>query len=474
MLRLATAFKKEPTSATLLPMPNTQTMELSGWGRYPRAFNSVFEPATIDQAMPPADARMIVRGQGRSYGDAAMSQDGLVMLSQRLDRFISFDETTGLLTAEAGTTLAEVLREFVPRGWFPSVVPGTKFVSLGGSVAVDIHGKNHHRDGSIGSHVPRFKIILADGSSQVCTPNTEEGLFWATVGGMGLTGIITEVTLELIPIQSSFMIVQHHQARDLDASLRMFEDRTYDEHYTVAWIDCLAKGRSLGRGIFMRGHHATASELPQAFRIKDDSLRVPRQSYNLKFLPSWVLNPFSVALFNETYYRRQGRRKKPFIQHYDHFFFPLDRIENWNRLHGKRGFLQYQCVLPGSEAPRSLQFVFEELVRSRRPCFLSVLKRFGPANGGPLSFPLEGYTLSLDLPINDPDLFAFLDRLDEIVLSCGGRVYLAKDARLRAETFRAMYKRLSDWQRVKSRVDPGNRFDSDLARRLGLRSIPSP
>lgn len=451
-------------------MPNTQTMELSGWGLYPRAVNSVFEPATIDQAVPPADARMIVRGQGRSYGDAAMSQDGLVMLSQRLDRFISFDETTGLLTAEAGTTLAEVLRKFVPRGWFPSVVPGTKFVSLGGSVAADIHGKNHHRDGSIGSHVPRFEITLADGTSKVCTPESEAELFWATVGGMGLTGILTEVTLELIPIESSLMIVQHHQARNLDESLRMFEDRVYDEHYTVAWMDCLAKGSSLGRGILIRGHHALQSELPEAFR-KDESLRRPRRNFNLKFgFPSWVLNPFSVALFNEAYYRRQGRRKEPFIEHYDDFFFPLDRIENWNRLYGKRGFLQYQCVLPSREAPRSLQLLFEELARSRRPSFLSVLKRFGPANEGLLSFPLEGYTLTLDLPINDPSLFAFLDRLDEIVLSCCGRVYLAKDARLPAETFRAMYTRLNDWQRVKSRVDPENRFDSDLARRLGLRS----
>lgn len=451
-------------------MPNTQNMELSGWGRYPRAVNSVFEPATIDQAVPPADTRMIVRGQGRSYGDAAMSQDGLVMLSQRLDRFISFDETTGLLTAEAGATLAEVLRKFVPRGWFPSVVPGTKFVSLGGSVAADIHGKNHHRDGSIGSHVPRFEIRLADGSSKICTPKSEEELFWATVGGMGLTGILTEVTLELIPIESPFMIVQHHQARNLDESLKMFEDRAYDEHYTVAWMDCLAKGSSLGRGILIRGHHARQSELPEAFR-KDDSLGLPRRNFNLKFgLPSWVLNSLSVALFNETYYRRQGRRKEPFIQHYDNFFFPLDRIENWNRMYGKRGFLQYQCVLPAREATRSMQFLFEELARSRRPSFLSVLKRFGPANDGLLSFPLEGYTLTLDLPISDPSLFAFLDRLDEIVLSCGGRVYLAKDARLRAETFRAMYARLNEWQRVKSRVDPENRFDSDLARRLGLRS----
>jgi decaprenylphospho-beta-D-ribofuranose 2-oxidase len=452
-------------------MPNTQTMELSGWGRYPRAVNAVFEPETLDQAVPPADARMIVRGQGRSYGDAAMLQTGLVMLSQRLDRFISFDEQKGLLTAEAGTTLAEVLRTFVPRGWFPSVVPGTKFVSLGGAVAADIHGKNHHRDGSIGSHVSQFEIILADGSRKTCAAVSEEELFWATVGGMGLTGILTEVTIELIAVESPFMIVQHHQARNLDESLKMFEDRAYDDHYTVAWIDCFAKGSSLGRGILIRGHHAKQSDLPEAFQIKDESLCVPQQNYNLKFdLPSWLLNPFSVALFNETYYRWQGRRKEPFIQRYDNFFFPLDRIENWNRLYGKRGFLQYQCVLPARDAPRSLQFLLEELVRSRRPSFLSVLKRFGPANAGLLSFPLEGYTLTLDFPVNDPDLFAFLDRLDEIVLSSGGRVYLAKDARLRAETFRTMYKRLNDWQRVKSRVDPGNRFDSDLARRLGLRS----
>jgi len=425
----------------------------------------------MDQAVPPGDVQMIVRGQGRSYGDAAMSRDGMVMLSQQLNRIISFDETRGWLTAQAGTTLAEILRTFVPMGWFPAVVPGTKFVSLGGCVAADIHGKNHHREGAIGSHVREFEIVLANGNRKVCSPANEHELFWATAGGMGLTGIITEVTLQLIRIESPFMVVQRQRAVDLDASLKMFEDSALDDHYTVAWMDCLAKGRSFGRSVLIRGDHARQSDLPKRLQLNDGSRLGRPGNYNLRFgFPSWLLNPLTVALFNEAYYRRQARRKEPFIEHYDSFFFPLDRIANWNRMYGKRGFIQYQCVLPAAEAERGLQLLLEALVTKRRPSFLSILKRFGPADAGFLSFPLEGYTLTLDLPISDPNIFAFLDELDEIVLKCCGRVYLAKDARLRAETFQAMYQGFSDWQRIKSRVDPENRFDSDLGRRLGLRS----
>lgn len=453
-------------------MLKTLTMELSGWGCYPRAVSSVFVPTAIDQAVPPpGNAQMIVRGQGRSYGDAAMSRDGMVMLSQQLNRVSSFDERRGWLTVEAGTTLAEILRTFVPQGWFPAVVPGTKFVSLGGCLAADIHGKNHHRDGAISSHVREFELVLADGKRKVCSPANEHELFWATAGGMGLTGIITEVTLQLIRIESPFMVVQRQQAIDLDASLKMFEDSASDDHYTVAWMDCLAKGRSLGRSVLIRGDHARQSDLPKRLQLNDGAQPGHPRNYNLRFgFPSWLLNPVTVALFNEAYYRRQARRRESFIEHYESFFFPLDKIANWNRMYGKHGFIQYQCVLPAAEAERGLQLLLEELVRRRRASFLSVLKRFGPADAGFLSFPLEGYTLTLDLPISDPNLFPFLDGLDEIVLQCGGRVYLAKDARLRAETFQAMYQGFSGWQRVKSRVDPKNRFDSDLARRLGLRS----
>ena len=444
-------------------------MELSGWGRYPRQLATLVCPEEMAEAVPPLAGRMIARGQGRSYGDAAMLVDGLVMLTERLTRFVSFDEQSGVVTAEAGTTLAEVIREFLPRGWFPSVVPGTKFVSLGGCVAADIHGKNHHHEGSFGAHVKEIELVLADQSRRRCSAEKDAGLFWATVGGMGLTGLITEVAFRLIPVETSYLVVQHDQAQDLDASFEMLTAKAWDDQYTVAWIDCLAKGKSLGRSILMRGHHARVEDLPANFRQRP--FAPTRPQYNLGFdFPAWVLNSASLRAFNELYFRLQGRRNQPFIADYEEFFFPLDRIGNWNRMYGKRGFIQYQCVLPSANAPEGLRKLLEALRVAGRPSFLSVLKRFGPAGRGLLSFPLEGYTLTLDLPVSDPDLFPFLDRLDEIVMQYDGRIYLAKDARLRADNFQIMYPQFREWRRLKTLFDPGDRFTSDLARRLGINS----
>lgn len=409
---------------------------------------------------------MIARGLGRSYGDAAISTTGLVMLSERLNHVSSFDEKTGLLKAEAGTTLAEIIEAFIPQGWFPSVVPGTKFVSLGGSVAADIHGKNHHHAGTFGRHLTELEMVRADGSRTRCAPDENAELFWATVGGMGLTGIITEVTFKLLPIESPYMIVQHTPAKDLDASLGLLEEGNWDDDYTVAWIDCVA-GRNLGRSVLIRGHHATQADLPNPLRAITQNPK--SRQHKLRFgFPSWALNRFTMAAFNETFYGWQGRRKETFVDTLERFFFPLDRIEHWNRMYGKKGFVQYQCVFPLAESQRGLQALLEELARSRRSSFLSVLKRFGPEGPGLLSFPIAGYTLTLDFPIRDEGLFPFLDRLDQIVLKYGGRVYLAKDARMSAETFHAMYPRLAEWQKIKARVDPENRFDSDLARRLRM------
>jgi FAD/FMN-containing dehydrogenase len=440
-------------------------MQLSGWGRYPRRQATVLAPQDLSEAIPPRATELIARGQGRSYGDAALSTT--VMLTAGLSQIISFDEQTGLVTAQAGTTLGELITEFLPRGWFPAVVPGTKIVSLGGSVAADIHGKNHHRDGAFGAHVREIEIVLADRSRRRCSPANDPQLFWATVGGMGLTGLITQVVLELVPVESSYLVVQHQRARDLDESFTLLSDKTWDDHYTVVWLDCLAKGKHLGRGVLMRGHHARVDDLPA--RRRDQPFAGPRSAYNLGFdFPQWVLNSASTRAFNELYYRLQSRQTRPFIADYDSFFFPLDRISNWNRMYGKRGFVQYQCVLPAAEARPGMQALLEALAAAGQLSFLSVLKRFGTAGQGLLSFPIEGYTLTLDLPIGDPRLFPFLDRLDGIVLDHGGRVYLAKDARLQPEAFRAMYPRLDEWLELKRAVDPENRFVSDLARRLKM------
>jgi FAD/FMN-containing dehydrogenase len=414
---------------------------------------------------------MIMRGQGRSYNNAAMSQDGLVMLSERLNRILAFDETTGTVNAEAGTTLANVLDEFIPRGWFPTVTPGTRFVSLGGCVAADVHGKNHHRDGTFGSHVAGMEIVLADGTRRRCSPHQEPELFWATVGGMGLTGIISEVSLRLRRIDTAYMVVEHRQASNLDELMRMLEDERLDDHYSVAWIDCLARGPSRGRGILMRGHHAKVADLK---RDAEEPLTLkPRRRFNLSFdLPSWILNSWSGSLFNQLYYWSQGKSRAPFIIDYESFFYPLDSIRNWNRAYGPRGFVQYQCVFPPQTARHGLQTILQYLAHGRRPSFLGVLKRFGPEGEGLLSFPMEGYTLAIDLPVTGPELFSFLDRLDEIVVENGGRVYLAKNPQLKPEIFRTMYPRVAEWERLKAWMDPINRFSSDLSRMLKLDTRP--
>lgn len=448
-------------------MGKTESIELSGWGRYRRRLSTVTRPQQTSEAVPPESGHMIVRGQGRSYNSAGMSADGLVMLSERLERVIAFDETSGVLRAEAGTTLAKVLDEFVPRGWFPPVTPGTKFVSLGGCVAADVHGKNHHRDGAFGVHVADLGIVLADGNRCRCSPQQDAELFWATVGGMGLTGIITEVSFQLRPIETAYMVVEHRRASHLDELLTMLEDQSSDDHYSVAWIDCLAKRRSMGRGILMRGHHAEVAALQS--QVEDPLRLKPRRPYNLGFdLPSGLLNSLSGAAFNHLYYWSRGRRETPFITDYESFFYPLDSVGNWNRMYGPRGFVQYQCVFPPETARRGLRILLEQLVHSGRGSFLGVLKRFGPEGAGLLSFPMEGYTLAIDLPVSNPGLFTFLDRLDEIVVEHGGRVYLAKNPSLKPEIFGTMYPRLAGWERIKARVDPANRFRSDLSDMLEL------
>lgn len=448
--------------------PRTAGGKLSGWGRYPRARQTtLMRPERMSEAVPPPTGHVLARGQGRSYGDAALADAGLVLLTERLNRFRAFDETTGLLRAEAGVTLAELLTTFVPRGWFLPVTPGTKYASLGGCIAADVHGKNHHHDGTLGAHVAELELVLADGSRRRCSPRVDAELFWATVGGMGLTGIITELALRLMPIETAYMIVRHQQARDLDKLLELLTDDVWDDKYSVAWVDCLARGRALGRGVLIRGHHAAVTELPR--KLGSPLQLKPPLQRNLPFdFPAWVLNSYTLAAFNQLYYHRQAARTTPFVATYDSFFYPLDRIGHWNRMYGARGFIQYQCVLPPNTARRGLRLLLEALHGAGLASFLAVLKRFGASNPAPLSFPMAGYTLTLDLPVSGPRLFALLERFDEIVLAHGGRVYLAKDACLKAESFGRMYPRLPEWQRVKRRVDPHDRFSSALSRRLRL------
>ena len=444
----------------------TLVAPISGWGRYPVQSCELERPERYAD-LNSNTASLIVRGQGRSYGDAALNENGRVLLTERVNRLLDFDAEQGILRAEAGVTLAEILDVIVPRGWFLPVTPGTKFVSLGGCVAADVHGKNHHHDGSFGAHVLGIELILADGSSMVCSPSENVELFWATVGGMGLTGIIGEVALRLIPIQSAYVQVRHHAAGNFDQLFRLMQDSAIDDRYTVAWIDSMAGGARSGRGIVMCGHHAAPDELPansaQPFQVEQARAR----SIPCDF-PPWVLNTLSISAFNAQYFSREGGKREPFLSGYDAYFYPLDGLAQWNRMYGKRGFVQYQCVIPEATAYDGIGELLAALAGSRRPSFLAVLKRLGAQGRGLLSFPLAGYTLALDLPIRDDGLFALLNRLDEIVVQHGGRVYLAKDARLSAESFRAMYPRHDEWLKIRNAIDPGNCFNSSMARRLGM------
>lgn len=437
---------------------------ISGWGRYPLQICELERPERYAD-LRPNTATLIARGQGRSYGDASLNENGRVILTERINRMLELDVKQGILRAEAGVTLAEILPVIVKQGWFLPVTPGTKFVSLGGCIAADVHGKNHHHDGGFGNHVLGIELILADGSQITCSATENADVFWATVGGMGLTGIIGEVTLKLIPIQTSKMMVSQHAANNLEQLFELLQDPSRDDRYSVAWIDCLATGEELGRGIAMFGHHASVAEYKN---IKPLASK-PASSRALPFdFPSWVLNPLSISAFNKLYFYMGSRKKQPFLSDYDNYFYPLDAIGQWNRMYGKRGFVQYQCVIPEATALAGMTALLKELSGSRRASFLAVLKRFGAEGKGQLSFPVPGYTLALDLPLRDKSLFSLLDKLDHIVLQHGGRIYLAKDARISAESFKAMYPRHEEWLKIKQSIDPGNRFSSSLSRRLNI------
>jgi len=440
---------------------------LSGWGRYPVQSCAVLRPERYRDFVPVAGTS-IARGQGRSYGDAALNDTGHVILSERLNRFLELNDASGVLRVEAGATLAEILAATVPRGWFLPVVPGTQFASVGGCVAADVHGKNHHHQGSFGNHVMALQMITADGQPVSCSAGNDPDRYWATVGGMGLTGLIGEVSLQLTRIPSAHLQVEHFPAPDLDHLFHLFESADHDDQYTVAWLDGLANGAELGRGVYMRGHHAAVEELPVSERSRPFS--VPGRSVRrvpVDF-PSWVLNPVTIGWFNRLYFRVQSRQRAPHLVSYPAYFFPLDAIHHWNRIYGRRGFVQYQCVLPGPAAHDGIRALLERISASRRASFLAVLKRFGPGNPGYLSFPMEGYTLAMDFPVGGSDLFEMLSAMDEIVLQHGGRVYLAKDARLAPGTFRQMYPRYPEWLAIRRSLDPGQCFQSSLARRLGI------
>ncbi len=448
---------------------NSMATSLAGWGRFPVEPCHLFRPERLRELAAiltsGAQGNFISRGLGRSYGDAALNRDGGVISHLRLNRFLAFDPQTGVLECEAGVSFAEILQYFLPRGFFLPVTPGTKFVTVGGAIAADVHGKNHHRDGTVANFAKEFKLLTAGGEVIVCSPTSHAEAFWATFGGMGLTGVILSARLALRRVDSAFVFVDYQKTRNFEEALGIMGESDRQYQYSVAWIDCLATGASLGRAVLMRGNHAPAAQLPK--RVRAPLAEPAHRQWNLPFnLPGVALNSLTVGAFN-TFYYASHRNITQHLVDFEKFFYPLDAIHNWNRLYGKRGFVQYQFALPPESGRAGLGAILERLARSRRSSFLGVLKCFGDANPGLLSFPFRGYTLALDLPASR-GLRPFLQELDQLVLRHGGRVYLAKDATLSAEIFAAMYPQLERFRAVRQRLDPKGLLSSSLARRLKI------
>jgi decaprenylphospho-beta-D-ribofuranose 2-oxidase len=439
---------------------------LAGWGANVHADCVLVEPETPADIERKLDrAGTIARGLGRSYGDAALNAGGQVLGLRRVDRYLAFDEAAGALTCEAGVSLAQIIDDFTPRGWFPSITPGTKFVTVGGCIANDVHGKAHHAQGSFSACVDDMLVLLASGDVVRASRTQNADLFWATFGGMGLLGVVISATIRLRRIETTYFRQRSIAVPDLDGMLAALDDNDKTFPYSVATLDVFAKGARLGRGVVTVGDHARRDELPP--RLAAHPLRVsgpPRLAVPFT-LPEPTLNRASIRAVNAVI-QRMLTNAPPF-GHYEGFFYPLDKIAHWNRGYGRRGFAQYQFVIPFADGARRLRDILTAILSSGDLPFLNVLKRMGKPSGGLLSFPCEGYTLAIDFPIR-ANTVALLRRLDAMVLDAGGRIYLGKDSYVDAASFRAMYPALERWLELKASYDPGNVFTSDLGRRVGL------
>jgi decaprenylphospho-beta-D-ribofuranose 2-oxidase len=443
---------------------------LSGWGRTAPSAARVVAPATPAEAgsalATSGERGAIARGLGRSYGDAAQNGGGDVLVMTGLDRVLALDIAEATVTVEAGVSLDRLIRTLLPVGLFPMVTPGTRQVTVGGAIASDIHGKNHHRDGSFAGHVHQVVLATPAFGRLSVSPQSEPDWFWCTAGGMGLTGVVVEATLGLLAVETSRMRVDTARLPDLDALMAAMATSDERYRYSVAWLDSLARGRSLGRGVLSQADHATASDVDgRVARSQRLDFGPPSRLTAPPWLPPGLLNRATVSAFNEAWYRRAPRATTGQLVSLAAFFHPLDGVAKWNRIYGPRGFVQYQFVVPLG-AHDVIRRALETLSGARCPSFLTVLKRFGPGNPGPLSFPMPGWTLALDLPAAVPGLARLLDRLDEQVAAAGGRVYLAKDSRMRPDLLAAMYPDLDRWRKVRSELDPEGHLCSDLARRL--------
>ncbi len=452
-------------------MTSNNSEILVGWGNNNGTGAIRLRPRTADEvgALVNDASMCIARGLGRAYGDAAQCAGGTVIDTTAMTEILAFDTKTGVVRVEAGCSLDQLSRYSVARGWFIPVTPGTAYVTIGGAVAADVHGKNHHREGSIARYLEELSLVTPAGP-RIVGPDRDPELFWATCGGMGLTGVITEVALRLIPIATSYLSVDTDRARDLDACMEMLASGDERYRYSVAWIDARVRGRGLGRAIVTRGDHAAIEDLAGTQRNLPLAYN-PVQRLRVPFTPPVsMVNALTLPVFNSLWYHRAPKHRVDEIQTMSTFFYPLDMLGDWNRLYGPRGFTQYQMVVPFG-AEHIVRYTIERLQEASCPSTLGVLKRFGASDPAPLSFPMPGWTLALDIPLGSPSLGLALDDCDRHVASVGGRVYLAKDGRMRPELMREMYPRFDEFLETCHRTDPEGLFVSDLSRRVGLTRI---
>ncbi len=446
---------------------------ISGWGLFPmkKAWHKkVSTRAELAPFLHEQDS-VNIRGNGRSYGDASNYAQSLEATAFK--KIHSLDLKTGILHCESGLLLSEILEFCVPKGFFLPVTPGTKFVSLAGALAADIHGKNHHIDGNISAWVEGFNLVLANGETVFCSSDKNSDLFWATMGGMGITGFIQDVFLRLKKVETAYIKLKAIKCLSLEEAIDQM-NKTASYTYSVAWIDCLKKGKKLGRSVLYLGEHASLKDLSP--KQKKDPLKLHKQGRLSVpfFFPPFVLNKLSVKIFNWLYYNKQLSKEKDAIVHYDPYYYPLDGIHHWNKIYGRKGFVQYQFVLPTDRASEGMRQILDKIASSGTASFLSVLKMFGAERQeNYLAFPLEGLNLALDIKINSKT-HALLDELDKMVLELGGRIYLAKDARMSAETFKNSYPELPRFQKVIQEHNPKGVFNSDLALRLNLLNTEQP
>jgi decaprenylphospho-beta-D-ribofuranose 2-oxidase len=452
-------------------MFTTTTKRLSGWGRTAPTVAKVLstpDPGTIAEAVAAADSRgVIARGLGRSYGDNAQNGGGLVIDMTALDRIHSIDAETRLVDVDGGVSLDQLMKAALPFGLWVPVLPGTRQVTIGGAIACDIHGKNHHSDGSFGDHVRSMELLTADGRVRHLTADGDEAdLFWATVAGNGLTGIIMRATISMTPTETAYFINDGDNTASLDETIAFHSDGSEADYtYSSAWFDAISPPPKLGRAAITRGRLARLDELPDKLAKNPLKFDAPQLMTVPDVFPNGLMNKLTLSTIGELYYRRGGHYRGK-VQNLTQFYHPLDLLGEWNRGYGPAGFAQYQFLVPLSAVDEFKQII-GDIQRSGHYSALNVFKVFGPGNKGPLSFPMAGWNVAMDFPMK-AGIGTLLTELDRRVLEFGGRLYTAKDSRTTAETFHAMYPRIDEWINVRRKVDPGGVFASDMARRLEL------